>query len=216
MKKGRALNAVSSGLYSKSPSQRVKLPALVSVASLAPYAGTMADAAIWIAEGLASIRDDRARILVGLYASVAHELYQLQGELAGATGVKPSPLGQLDRDAYEAMMANQARAVELVLSQVASAMKRLRDVEEIEGEGLWQGDQKKAAHDADQEDKLLLWLTFGEEGAPNPVLEYLAGHMRAAKRMLRDMAANKAWEQAREAQTNDLAARLLNAIRKED
>lgn len=45
-----------------------------------------------------------------------------------------------------------------------------------------------------------------------PVLKYLAGHMRKAMRIMRDLAANRAWQLGTHSEDADPAARILAAI----
>ena len=196
----RNQNAGGSGLYSSAPTVRVALPQVLSAGVLAPLARDMADHAMWLAERLAEAPGDEqaASQAAALYAKVAHELYQLGGELLGGTGIKAAPLGKLKPDVFQDMLLNEQRAMELVLSQLATAMKRLQDRETIQGDGVV--------------------MNLGSEDDPdwqvNPVLSSMAGHMRAAGRMLRDLAANLAWRQISEGQRQGAAERLVELINK--
>lgn len=184
------VNAVTSGLYTRTPSRRVSLKGAMSAGTLAPYVQDLGDASLWIAETLATKAETgEGQQLASLYATVAHEMFQLQAEMQGVTGIKPASLGRLSEDGFNALIMKQRAALELVLSQITTAVQRVRDVESIEGTGV------------------IL------DEVVNPVLRYLAGHIRMAKRMMRDMAANWAWQQAAEREDDGLTARLLQAIR---
>lgn len=189
------VNAGSHGLYSKHPSMQVTLPGgremrwlkpdEVAIATLTPLAGDMADAAAWIAEELSdpakmAALDGKGQVdaakLAGLYAKVASELYQLAGELGGETGIKAANLGTLTEASWDGMMRNLLRMLALILSQIKTATSKLKTGEELfKGEG-----------------GLIL------AGDLNPVLAYLANHMRNAKRMLEEMAADVAWRRKKE------------------
>lgn len=231
------LNAGRHGLYSLRPYIRVKVAHTITVAELSGLAMTLADGALWISEALAGMlippegeRREQPEIIqspaievtaltfapalgdgasateaaeasrlemaalagvgrvISLYALVAHELYQVAGELAGVTGIKAASLGQLSNEEFDAMMRAQAQALGLILSQCRSAWQAIQDHERIEGNGLMR------------------------KGELNPILESLAGHMRSAKRMLREFAANRAWRQADEEQTGNLADRIRAVI----
>lgn len=185
-------NAAGSGLYAKRPTVQITVAKDAQMGELAQNAQALADAALWIAEGLdkAGIEDEQQKVLT-LYASVGDELNHLAAELAGESGIKAAALGRLGDVAYETLMINKSRALSLILSQITTAWKRLKDREEIEGSGLVQGD-----------------------GELNPVLEYLAAAMRSAKRMMRDWAAAIAWRQGGGDKDSDLAERLMEIIRK--
>ena len=185
-------NAIGHGLWSKSPALRVTVPAAVGLIEMAEYASTLADAADWIARGLADhvpVDGEDAR-LIGLYASVAAEMAQMVGELLGETGIKAANLGRLDDAQFAAMMHKEAAALGLLLSQCYSAWQHVRDQEELAG------------------NKGLMVLSKNGWRA-NPVLNYLAGSIRSAKRIMRDMAANRAWQQRGIEGQDDLAARLM-------
>jgi hypothetical protein len=186
----RNQNAGGSGLYSLAPTQRVRLPQTLNGAGLAPLARDMADGAMWLAERLAASEGDwSAAQTAALYAKVAHELYQLGGELLGVTGIKAAPLGGLKAEAFQDLLLNQSRALELILSQCATAMKRIKDREDVQGDGVVLND-----------------------GTVNPVLASLAGQFRSAGRMLRDVAANLAWRHLADARLEGAAERLLAEI----
>lgn len=182
-------NAAGAGLWTKRPVRTVFVPAEVGAAGLAEFAQDLGDAANWVAEELAGEISHEAARATGVYAAVAHELWQLAGELGGVSGIKAAPLGALGDEAFEAMMHKQIKALGLVLSQCKSAWARLRAMGEV-GEGVVDG-----------------------EGDLDPTLSYLAAHMRTAKRMMRDLAANRAWQAGGRSDDDDLTKRLLDAIR---
>lgn len=201
----RNTNAVAHGLHSQSPAHRVSVAAAVTVGGLAEYATTLSDAALWVADVLAEKLDQidhRDAKLIGLYAGVASELAQLVGELEGGTGIKPAALGQLSDTQFETMMRKHAEALALVLSQCVSAWKHLQDHEELAGDN---GVVVKGK-DADG----------NEVERANPVLNHLAAHMRSAKRIIRDMAADRAWQQRGVGDDDDLVARILKVIKNEE
>jgi len=161
-------NAAGHGLYRAKPARHVRVLPGVGRAEMAEYARDLSAGALWIAEALAGSLDPmvehKDRKLIGLYASVAQELAQVAAELEGATGIKPAPLGGLTEEGFERLMAQEAKALELILNQCISAWKHIQDREEIEKDGL---------------------LRRGEDGwETNPVLGYLAAAMRSAKRII--------------------------------
>jgi len=193
----RNQNATKGGLWAARPRRTVYVPPDVGAAGLAEFAQDLGDAAIWLAEALAAAGDgagdgagmhETARA-TGLYAAVAQELWQAAGELGGVSGIKPAPLGGLGEEAFETLMLKQEKALSLILSQCKTAWARLKAVQEV-GQGLIDG-----------------------EGRIDPTLTYLAGHMRTAKRMMRDLAANRAWQERGRDGESDLTMRLLEAIR---
>jgi hypothetical protein len=201
-------NAAKTGLYIANPSERVIIAPDAGLDVLAQGARDLADAALWIAESLNSINltlEDGK--LVSLYAAVSQELNQLAGELAGEAGIKPASLGTLSDAQYELLMQKQAKALSLTLSQCMGTWKHIRDREEI---------RKDVENSADQTPVLEMpaGLIITECGVPflNPALDYLAAHMRAAKRMMRDMAANRAWRHHGDHPDEDLSERMLKAI----
>lgn len=207
---GGNTNAISHGLHSKSPVLRMTVQADVELLGLAEFAGVLGDAAQWIASGLAEQLDPLHTDvrLVGLYAAVAGEMAQAVGELLGETGIKPANLGRLDDAQFERLMQKEAAALSLILSQCQSAFQHLKDREELGGgadrsvQGGGQG--------------LLVWNEKSVEWRANPVLSYLASHIRDAKRLMREMAANRAWQQRGIEAEDDLAARLVAEINRKE
>lgn len=185
-------NAQKGGLYARQPGDWVPVAVGVRPEGLAVFARDLGDASLWLAEALAAIDTPDAARAAGLYASVAQELWQVAGEMEGATGIKASPLGTLSDEAFGRMMEKQVSALSLILSQCRTAWRRLRERHEIGAEGgLFDGEKL------------------------NPILGYLAAHMRSAKRMMRDLAANRAWHERGQDAQEDLAARILAAIQAE-
>jgi hypothetical protein len=198
----RNQNALGSGLYSQKPLVLVEVGAGVTSAELAELAEPLAAAAMWIAEKLdAALRRDllhEGQRLIGLYVAVAHELNQVAAELRGGTGIKPAPLGDLRDVQFENLMTRQAKGLGLILSQCASVWQHLQDREEILGHSV-------------------ITLLKAEDGQMitgdlNPTLDYLAAKMRVAKRIMRDMAANRAWREVGQVRGDDLGERLLSTI----
>lgn len=206
----RNTNAISHGLHSQSPALRVVVPTSAGLIELAEYAGSLGDAAQWIAGSLAEQLGplDTDVRLVGLYAAVAGEMAQVVGELLGETGIKPANLGRLDDAQFETLMRKEAAALSLILSQCRSAFQHIKEREEIGGgasrevEGGGQG--------------LLIFDYKKDEWRANPVLSYLASHIRDAKRLMREMAANRAWQQRGIEAEDDLAARLVAEINRKE
>lgn len=185
-------NAQKGGLYAQQPGDWVPVAPQVRPEGLAVFARDLGDASMWVAEALAAIEAPDAARAAGLYASVAQELWQLGGELEGATGIKPSPLGALNEGMFEGMMLKQVGALSLILSQCRTAWRRLRERHEMGAEGgLFDGEKL------------------------NPIIGYLAAHMRSAKRIMRELAANRAWQERGRDAEEDLAARILAAIQAE-
>lgn len=197
-------NAVSHGLHSSHPARRVEVQPSVTFAEMATFADTLADASIDIADSLAARLDvaHKDAKLVGLYAAVGQEMAQLAGELLGETGIKPAALGRLSEEQFAALMRKEAKALSLLLSQINTAWSRLKTVEELGVE---------ARPDVIDLGRGLIRV----DGTVNPVLDHLAAHIRAAKRIMRDMAANRAWEQRGALEEDDLAARLLRQLEEE-
>lgn len=193
----RNSNAAKHGLYASQPTRRVTVPAMPSTSELAVYAQDLADGALWISEALEEYIEKhpvKAEVprAVGLYASVAQELYQVAAELEGRSGIKAASLGRLSDERFEMLMKKEAKALALILSQCVSAWKRVQDEQEILRYGL-----------------------VDSEGELRPALNYLAGHMRSAKRIMREMAANLAWKDRGEQQDDDLSIRLMKEIETE-
>jgi len=191
-------NAAGHGLYSDRPRRHVAIPAQPLLPELALLAQDLADSALWIAEQLAVIEEQmdlQASRQIGLYASVAQELAQLTGELLGSDGIKPASLGQLGEEQFDHLMRKQVKALELIINQCAGATLYIRDREEILGTGGG------------------LVMHYEEEfNAINPSLTYLAGHMRSAKRIIREMAANLAWKMRGTDDNDDLSTRIFKQI----
>jgi hypothetical protein len=201
----RNANAQGAGLYVSNPERRVRVAATVDTLDMAGFAADLGSGALWIAENLAAKLDElelvEGRKLIGLYASVGQELAQLAAELEGETGIKPAALGQLSEARYEALMAKETRALELILNQCIGAWMHIKDREEIEQNGLI-----RTYEYTDDDGELV------KVNEVNPVLNYLAGHMRVAKRIMREMAANLAWKNRGVEREDDLTVRLLNVI----
>lgn len=200
-------NATGHQLYSKAPLHRVVVPADVTPGKLAEYARDLADASLWIAARLTVeqnvVPTTDVYKTIGLYAAVAHELHQVAAEIEGETGVKAAPLGKLDEHSYATLIQQQTRALTLTLSQLESAWVSLQARVEVLAEREDVADVKdikRALTPAEQGGKVL------------PVLNYLAGHMRNAKRMLRDLAANRAWQMGMNTDDDDPAARIIAVI----
>lgn len=186
-------NAIAVGMYSKNPTRRLvelaAAPGEVSIVRLAEWSRDLGDAALTIAEALASelaSRHDTSENLrrqVVLYAEVGHEMHQLSGEIAGVTGIRAAGLGTLGDVEYQELIISQGRALELVLSQCQTAAAYVRArVEFVEVDGL------TVARFSDKPGEGLTARVLA-------TLEYLAGHIRAAKRMMRQFAANRAWKE---------------------
>jgi hypothetical protein len=186
----RNTNAAAHNLYSQQPPARIAVAPTSDAGALAEFAVPLADAASWLAEALArgigNQPEHPAQAQITLYAGVAAELYQLGGELRGGTGIKPAPLGTLSDDHYHVLQRDLSRQLSLVLSQITSAIRYLRAVEETSESGLVETQTR--------------------------LLTYLASHMRTAKRMIREMAGNVAWRERGTQDDSDIAARLLAAI----
>lgn len=206
-------NAASHGLYASSPERRIKITATASSDDLAICTQDLAAGALWIAEALTLIDGKSERVVKGLnqiiplYASVAQELEQTAAEISGEIGIKPSSLGALTDDQYDGLMLKQSKSLELIINQCVGAYQRLKIGEEI----------RQAVEKADGQKVLDLpsgLLGYDERGALsiNPVLKYLAGHMRTAKRVAREMAANRAWKLRGAERNDDLATRVLNSM----
>lgn len=191
-------NASKWGLTSRNPLHKVVVRGTVTMPELAQYASDLAAAALWIAEEIDA--EGAVPRMVGLYATVAAELEQVAAELAGRTGIKPAPLGEISDEAYERLRDQQAKALSLLLSQCTTAWKRLEGVVLVMGGTREDGSRKAALVDMD--------------GDPVPVLNYLAGFLRSAKRLLRDMAANIAWRERGETNVDDLAAAIIRELKK--
>ena len=201
-------NASSHHLYSTNPTWKVQVAGEINPTALAAFARGLGDAGLWIAERLTAELDARTRQslttavetyqMIGLYAAVAHECHQVAAELEGETRIKAAPLGKLDEQRADELLEKQMKALSLILSQCKSAWVRLQDKVQVEGERDGQ-EVKRAILDYD--------------GKPDTVLKYLAGHMRSAKRMLRDLAANRAWSHAAKTEEGDATTRILEAIR---
>lgn len=210
-------NAVGLGLYASDPPREIKVLAEAEPALLAGYGRGMAESAMWIAEELTGVIDglsgkgfNLASKAIGLYAAVAQELFQVAAELEGAAGIKPAPLGNLSKAGYERLMDEQARALELILNQCMTAARRLRMGEEIRAAAAEAEKAEDGKKILDQIPGLLVWAEGGLE--PHPALAYLAAHMRSAKRILRDMAANRAWKERGQQKETDLGERLMEVI----
>lgn len=205
---GRNDNAKGHGLYSARPQRHVQIQVTVGLPELATYAVELGAAALWVAETLADApaarNDIQVAKLVGLYASVAQELYQVTAELEGKTGIKPASLGELSDERYEALMGKQARALELILNQCISAWKHIEATEEYR--------QMALVREPDSVSHAGLFIDYGEGLEPNRALNYLAAHMRAAKRIMREMAANQVWKERGVDREDDLMLRLLKVI----
>ncbi len=197
-------NATGHQLYSQTPLHRVVVPVNAAPGELATLAKDLGDAALWIAERLAMettfVRTTDGYEASGLYAAVAHELHQVGAELEGETGIKASPLGKLDEAAYNRLMEQQTRALSLILSQCKSAWVALEARVQVLGEKEGGDEIKRVLMPVEQNGKVL------------PVLKYLAGHMRKAMRIMRDLAANRAWQLGAHSEEADPAARIMAAI----
>lgn len=197
-------NASSSGLYAKHPTHRVVVTIDAPPSELAALSRVLGDSALWIAERLAAeiefvpVESPKAQKLIGLYASVAHELQQLGAELDGVTGIKPAPLGQLSVAQYMRVVEKQTQALALVLSQCETACQRLKDRVDV--------------HAAKEEEAGQRRVLVELDGSGYPVLNYLATHMRVAKRMMRDLASNRAWQKRDEDGEGDLTSLVMREI----
>ena len=197
-------NASGHQLYSKTPLHRVVVPADVEPGKLAEFAKDLGDASLWIAARLTVeqnvVASTDVHKTIGLYAAVAGELHQVAAEIEGETGIKAAALGKLDETSYARLIEQQTRALSLILSQLESAWVSLQARVEVLGE----------KEDADNIKRVLTPVEQG--GKVMPVLNYMAGHMRAAKRMLRDLAANRAWQIGLNSEEDDPAARIMAVI----
>lgn len=197
-------NAEGHQLYSKTPLHRVVVPSDVVPVKLAEYARDLGDASLWIAARLTVEQDvvhsTDVYKTIGLYAAVAGELHQVAAEMEGETGIKAAPLGKLDDTSYARLIEQQTRALSLILSQLESAWVSLQARVEVLAEKESGGEIKRVLTPAEQGGKVL------------PVLNYMAGHMRVAKRMLRDLAANRAWQIGLNADEDDPATRIMAVI----
>jgi hypothetical protein len=195
MKKGAPIqnsNAAKHGLTSQAPAYRVHVPATASPDELATLTRAIGETALLLAEEMAN----EGLANAALYAAVAAEAEQLAADIAGGQGIKASALGELSPAHYDHLIAKQTQALALILSQVKSAWEVLRGRIEI----LNQGDTRVALLDG---------------GKPVVVLEYLAGHMRKALRVMKSVVANKMWWDSISAtdENADLSARIQKEIR---
>lgn len=201
-------NAAGHGLYSANPPARIPdlalVPESLSLERVGELARDMADAALAISQELAEAQGEGSRgtMLIVLYAEVANELHQFAAEAQGVTGIKPATLGRLSVDQFERLMRNQARELHLVLAQCKSAYQAIEARREVARSGVFIGGEVRKEGDQ------IVEVVGGEI---NPVLHYLAGHMRAAKRLLKQFAANKAWQMANVGE-GDLVARVWSGI----
>jgi len=200
MRKGlTGKNAQAHGMWSTTPVQRVTLPETLTIPVLLDVAGYLADAALWLAETMAGGvtpdgKERHAALIspetahkVGLYAKVAHELAQLQAEVAGG-GLEKATLGALDEGAFSELQRAQRRALWLIANQIAGAVVYLRDRESIQGD-----------------------VSHSEAAAD--ILKYLAGHLRSAGRMIKQTAQNLQWAQRRDEGEQSATDILLMAAR---
>lgn len=204
-------NAEGLGLYASNPPREVQVLADAQPTTLAGFGRGMGESALWVAEALTLVIGEvdgramhEANKIIGLYAAVAQECLQVAAELEGATGIKPAALGNLSEQAYERLMERQARALELILNQCEAAVRRLQHAEEIRAAAANENGILPLAGG------LLVWTVKGYE--PHPALQYLAAHMRSAKRILREMAANRAWRDRGQELESDLGERLREVI----
>lgn len=158
-------NAARHGLYSSKPPVQVEVAMDVALPELGELAAIVSGAALWVAEELQMIDDptvdvDEVAPLVALYAQVAAECSDTQARLAGRSGLRTAPLGDLQPHQYDQLRRKSARALSLMLSQAASAKERL----EI--------------------NELLVAGRRDREREINPTLKYLAGIMRKINRQL--------------------------------
>ena len=200
-------NATGHQLYSQSPFHQVIVSINAPISELASKARDLGDAALWIADRLALEMNVTHSADVyeasALYAAVAHELHQVAAELEGETGIKAAPLGKLSPEAYDRLIEQQTRALNLILSQCTSAWVSLYARVEVYGE-------KEAVNTLEEIKRIL--APVGEAGRVLPVLKYMAGHMRKAMRAMRDLAANRAWQIGLNTEDDDPAARIMAAI----
>ena len=192
-------NAIQAGLYMRYPSHKHIIPADAGLETLGDAADVLATYSMWLASELDNVQEPQlAGQAIVLYASVAHECRQLAAEIEG-NGIKISPLGALTNDSYHRLQKSHAESLSLTLSQIATAIKRIRDMQEVEGNGLVVTiPENKRTGEAAQR-------------FINPTLGYMAGMMRSAKRMIATMAANRKWYDLREV-GEDLAARIMQEI----
>ena len=202
-------NAAGHGLYSANPPARIAdlalVPESLSLERVGELARDMGDAALAISQELAEAQGDgnRGTALIVRYADVASELHQFSAEAEGVTGIKPATLGKLSVDQFERLLRNQARELHLVLAQCKSAYQAIQARREVNRSGVIMGGEVRKEGDQ------IVEVVGGEI---NPVLFYLAGHMRTAKRLLKQFAANKAWQLANVAGEGDLVARVWSGI----
>lgn len=184
-------NAARHGLYATRPPVQVEVGADVALPDLGGLADMVGGAALWVAEELQMIDDDTVEVdtlatLVALYAQVAAECADTQARLAGRSGLRPAPLGELKPHQYDNLLRKSARALSLMLSQAASAKERL----EYNG--------------------LLVAGKLDRTREINPTLKYLAGIMRKINRQLARHAEYVVWaNQDKEAEHLDPARVLL-------
>ncbi len=189
-------NARQHGLYSRRPEVLVPVPVDATLTEMETYVGSIAGGALWIAQELEWLSDEVVDVyereqLVALYAVVAGEAYDLQVTLEGRAGLRASPLGQLREGQYEQLLHGSAASLELLLSQVASAKRRL----EIDG--------------------LLVAGERDNERQVNPTLKYLAGTLRKAMRQLWRHSEYIAWGQDDEDGAVLAPAAVLQTMRDE-
>lgn len=200
-------NAASHKLYSQTPTRYVIISSAVSLAELANFASDLADGALWIAETLAEMPETAAGAdqTIALYAAVAAELHQVAAEIEGKTGIKGSALGELSNERFDLLLEKQAKAMELILNQIITAYKRLQDGEFIRAAAI-----QNPADGAIMPSGLL--VKDDKDWVLNPILKYMAGQMRSAKRIMREFAANLQWK-AGGNQDSDLVSKIMKAIR---
>jgi hypothetical protein len=95
-------------------------------------------------------------------------------------------LGALSEAAWDDLIRNQIRALNLILSQIITAVMGIKTRETMKEGGIV------------------------KNGDLNPVLAYLANHMRSAKRMIEEMAANVAWRRQTSSETTDFSDKFLD------
>jgi len=199
----RNSNASSHHLFVKDPLHKVTVATDIQPGEMAQLARDLGDSSLWIAERLTLELEARggkaeAHKLIGLYAAVAHEMHQVAAEMEGETGIKAAPLGGLKDDHYERMIEQQSRSLGLILSQCKSAWVNLQEKVQFNGE-------KEGSEEVQR-------VLSNSDGEGIGVLKYLAGHIRAAKRMMRDLAANRAWKLGGEVDNDDLGTRIRKVI----
>lgn len=195
-------NAVGHGLHSKTPAKKVVVLPSVGPLDLAEYSADLRDWAMWVADELAAQLpvSHKDAGMAGLYASVSSEHAQAVAEILGEIGIKPSNLGRLDDARFAQLMAHQAHALGLILSQVASAVQFLRVHEEFKPGAGEIGSAKGVVID----------------GGANPVLKDLARQMRAAGRLMREMASNLAWQRKGLEGSSNVGERILEMLEGEE